>query len=215
MVDRRSSTQELPTRRLILGHFKEHDPKMANVIQKVGPLRLQRNRNYFVVLCRSIVSQQISTAAADTIYTRFQKLFEGKAPTPERVAGLNGASLRTAGLSRQKAAYLKDLSHRFLDGSIRPRQLNYMANEEVVDRLTGVHGIGRWTAEMFLIFSLNRLDILPVDDLGLRVAVQNIYGMKARPDAKRLRAIGRKWSPLETVATWYAWRSLDANIVNY
>ncbi len=215
MVGRRSSTQELPTRRRILSHFKEHDPKMASVIQKVGPLRLQRNRNYFVVLCRSIVSQQISVAAADTIFTRFHKLFDGQAPTPDRVAGLREASLRAAGLSRQKVAYLKDLSRRFLDGTIRPRQLTYLGNEEVVDRLTGVHGVGRWTAEMFLIFSLNRLDVLPVDDLGLRVAVQNIYGMKVRPDAKRLRAIGGKWSPLQTVATWYAWRSLDAKIVNY
>ena len=136
-------------------------------------------------------------------------------PTPERVAGLKDAPLRSAGLSRQKAAYLKDLSLRFLDGSIRPRQLNYLGNEEIIDRLTGVHGIGRWTAEMFLIFSLNRLDVLPVDDLGLRVAVQKVYGMKARPDAKRLRAIGKKWSPFETIATWYAWRSLNADIVNY
>ena len=215
MVDRRSSTQELPTRRQILIHFKEHDPKMASVIQKVGPLRLQRNRKYFVVLCRSIVSQQISVAAADTIFTRFKKLFDGQAPTPERVAKLQEAPLRAAGLSRQKAAYLKDLSHRFIDGTIRPRQLNYLSNEEVIDRLTLVHGVGRWTAEMFLIFSLNRIEVLPVDDLGLRVAAQNIYGMKNRPDAKRLRAIGRKWSPFETVATWYAWRSLDANIVNY
>jgi len=215
MVDRRSSSPVLPTRRRILNHFQECDPKMANVVQKVGPLRLQRNRNYFVVLCRSIVAQQISTAAADTIYSRFQKLFGGQAPTPECVARLRDASLRTAGLSRQKAAYLKDLSRRFLDGTICPRQLNYLGNEEIVDRLTGVHGIGRWTAEMFMIFSLNRLDVLPVDDLGLRVAVQNIYGMKTRPDAKRLRAIGKKWNPMETVATWYCWRSLDANIVNY
>jgi DNA-3-methyladenine glycosylase II len=215
MVDRRSSSPALPTRRLILNHFQEFDPKMANVIQKVGPLRLQRNRKYFVVLCRSIVSQQISVAAADTIFSRFQKLFDGQAPTPDRVAGLKDESLRTAGLSRQKVAYIKDLSRHFLDGAIRPRQLNYLGNEEIIDHLTQVHGIGRWTAEMFLIFSLNRLNVLPVDDLGLRVAVQNIYGMKARPDAKRLRAIGKKWSPLETVGTWYAWRSLDANIVNY
>ncbi len=215
MVDRRSPTQELPTRRRILNHFKECDPQMARVIQKVGPFRLKRNRKYFVVLCRSIVSQQISVAAADTIYIRFEKLFAGYAPTPERVAGLKDAPLRAAGLSRQKAAYLKDLSHRFLDGTIRPRQLNYLDNEEIVGRLTQVHGIGRWTAEMFMIFSLNRLDVLPVDDLGLRVAVQNIYGMNARPDAKRLRAIGKKWNPLETVATWYAWRSLNAGIVNY
>ena len=215
MVDRRSSTQELPTRRRILNHFQKCDPKMARVIQKVGPLRLQRNRKYFVVLCQSIVSQQISVAAADTIYSRFQKLFDGQAPTPERVAELKDAPLRAAGLSRQKSAYLKDLSYRFLDGTIRPRQLNYLGNEEIVDRLTEVHGIGRWTAEMFMIFSLNRLDVLPVDDLGLRAAVQNIYGMKTRPNAKRLRSIGKKWSPLETVGTWYAWRSLSADIVNY
>ena len=215
MVDRRSFSPALPTRRRILNHFKERDPKIARVIQTIGPFRLKRNRKYFVVLCRSIVSQQISTAAADTIYSRFQKLLDGQVPTPERVAGLKDAPLRAAGLSRQKAAYLKDLSHRFLDGTIRPRQLNYLDNEEIIDRLTGVHGIGRWTAEMFLIFSLNRLNVLPVDDLGLRVAVQNIYGMKARPDAKRLRAIGEQWNPLETVATWYAWRSLNADIVNY
>jgi DNA-3-methyladenine glycosylase II len=215
MADHRASTHDLPTRRRILTHFKERDPKIARVIQAIGPFRLKRNRNYFVVLCRSIVSQQISTAAAETIYIRFQKLFDGRVPTPERVAGLKDAPMRAAGLSRQKSAYLKDLSHRFLDGTVRPHQLNYLDNEEIVDRLMLVHGIGRWTAEMFMIFSLNRLDVLPVDDLGLRVAVQNIYGMKARPDAKRLRALGKKWNPLETVATWYAWRSLNADIVNY
>ena len=215
MAGRRSSQQALPTRRRLLNHFQECDPKIARVIQAIGPFRLKRNRNYFVELCRSIVSQQISVAAADTIFSRFQKLFDGYAPTPERVAGLKDAQLKAAGLSRQKAAYLKDLSFRFLDKTIRPRQLNYLGNEEIIAQLTGVHGIGRWTAEMFLIFSLNRLDILPVDDLGLRVAVQNIYQMKDRPDAKRLRAIGKKWSPFETVATWYAWRSLNADIVNY
>ena len=188
---------------------------MACLIQSLGPFLLKRNRSYFVVLCRSIVSQQISVAAADTIYSRFQKLCGSRAPTPERVAGLRDAPLKAAGLSRQKAAYLKDLSHRFLDRTIRSRQLNYLSNEEIIDRLTKVHGIGRWTAEMFLIFSLNRLDVLPVDDLGLRAAVQNIYRMKDRPDAKRLRAIGKKWSPFETVATWYAWRSLNSDIVNY
>ncbi len=215
MADRLSSVQKLPTHRRILNHFGERDPKIARVIQAIGPFRLKRNRNYFLVLCRSIVSQQISTAAAETIYSRFQKLFNGHAPTPERVAGLKDAPLRAAGLSRQKAAYLKDLSRRFLDKTIRPHQLNYLDNEEIIGQLTRVHGIGRWTAEMFLIFSLNRLDVLPVDDLGLRVAVQNIYGMKTRPDAKRLRTIGKKWSPWETVATWYAWRSLNTDIVNY
>ena len=215
MVNRRSSSHELPTRRRILTHFKERDPTMARLIQAAGPFQLKRNRNYFVVLCRSIVSQQISTRAAETIYGRFQKLCGDRPPTPQHVSGLKEASMRAAGLSRQKAAYLKDLSQHFLDGAIRPHQLIYLDNEEIIRRLTTVHGIGRWTAEMFLIFSLNRLDVLPVDDLGLRVAVQNIYGMKTRPDAKRLRAIGKKWNPLETVATWYGWRSLDPDIVNY
>ena len=215
MADRRVAPQTLPTRRRILEHFRERDPKMARVIQAVGPFGLKRNRNYFVVLCRSIVSQQISIAAADTIYARFQKLFDGKSPTPRRVAGLPENTLRAAGLSRQKASYMKDLSRRFLDGTIRTRQLNFLDNEAVIDRLTRVHGIGRWTAEMFLIFSLNRLDVLPVGDLGLLAAVQKIYGLKTRPDAKRVRAIGEKWSPYETIATWYGWRSLNADIVNY
>ena len=215
MVDRRVAPQTLPSRRRILEHFRERDPKMAQVIQAGGPFGLKRNRNYFVVVCRSIVSQQISIAAADSIYARFQKLFDGKSPTPQRVAGLPEDTLRTAGLSRQKVSYMKDLSRRFLDGTIRPRQLNTLDNEAVIDRLTRVHGIGRWTAEMFLIFSLNRLDVLPVGDLGLLVAVQNIYGLKTRPDAKRVRAIGDKWSPYETIATWYGWRSLNADIVNY
>ncbi len=215
MGDRRLSPQALPTRRRILKHFRKRDPRMARVIEQFGSFQLKRNRNYFVVLCRSIVSQQISTAAAETIYRRFQELMEGHSPTPGRVAALQDERMRAAGLSWQKASYLKDLSHRFLDGTIRPHQLNYLGNEEIIERLTRVHGVGRWTAEMFLIFSLNRLDVLPVGDLGLRVAVQNIYGMKTRPDAQRVRAIGKKWSPYETIATWYGWRSLDADIVNY
>lgn len=215
MGNLRLSPTPLPTRRILLKHFRERDPIMARVIEQIGPFELKRNRNYFVVLCRSIVSQQISVAAADTIFSRFQRLMAGSSLTPGRVAALPKEAMRTAGLSRQKIAYLNDLSARFLDRTIRPHQLNYLDNEQIVDRLTVVHGIGRWTVEMFLIFSLNRLDVLPVDDLGLRVAVQNIYGMKTRPDVQRVRAIGKKWSPYETVATWYGWRSLNADNVNY
>ena len=205
----------LPSRRRILNHFKESDPAMAAVIKQIGPLQLQRNRNYFVVLCKSIVSQQISTSAAHTIYLRFHELFQGGSPTPGRLVAMSAETLRGAGLSRQKAAYLHDLSQRFLDGSIRSRQLAYLNNEEVIDCLTQVHGIGRWTAEMFLIFSLNRMQILPAGDLGLRAAVQKIYGMNALPSLKQLHTIGQRWHPLETVATWYCWRLLDDKIVNY
>jgi len=205
----------LPSRRRILNHFNENDAVMAAVIKRIGPLQLQRNRNYFIVLCKSIVSQQISTSAAHSIYLRFHGLFQGRSPTPERLRSLSLETLRSVGLSRQKAAYLHDLSRRFLDRSIRPRQLAYLSNEEIILRLTAVHGIGRWTAEMFLIFSLNRLEVLPVGDLGLRAAVQKIYGMKAMPSPKQLHAIGQRWHPLETVATWYCWRLLDDKIVNY
>lgn len=215
MAEGPKAASHLPTRRQILKHFAERDPKIVPLIRAIGPFLLKRNRNYFVVLCRSIVSQQISTKAADTIYDRFRQLAAGRQPTPQRVIGLDDAAMRMAGLSRQKTAYLKDLSRHFIEKSIRPHQLNYLDNEDVIARLTAVHGIGRWTAEMFLIFSLNRLDILPVDDLGLQVAVQNIYGLKNRPDAKRLRTLGKKWHPYETIVTWYGWRSLNADIVNY
>lgn len=211
----RSRNHVVPTRRQILKHFDPRDPVIAAVIRKSGPLRLRRNRNYFQVLCKAIVAQQISTRVADVIYDRFDALFDGHAPTPERVAAVPADTLKSVGLSRQKTAYLHDLSARFLDKTIRPHQLNYLDNEDIIRRLTTVHGIGRWTAEMFLIFSLNRMDVLPVDDLGLRAAVQSLYGLDGLPGAKQLRALGETWHPLETVATWYAWRTLNEQIVNY
>ncbi|MGP0567212.1 MULTISPECIES: DNA-3-methyladenine glycosylase family protein [unclassified Nitrospina] len=211
----RSRNHVIPASRAILRHFDRQDPVMAAVIRQIGPMRLRRNRNYFQVLCKAIVGQQISTRVADVIYARFQALFDGKPPTPDRVAGVSVDRLRAVGLSRQKAAYLHDLSARFLDKTIRPHQLNYLENEAIIERLTAVHGIGRWTAEMFLIFSLNRMDVLPVDDLGLRAAVKTIYDLPEMPKAKQLRSLAETWHPLETVATWYAWRALDGTIINY
>ncbi|KMP10818.1 DNA-3-methyladenine glycosylase [Candidatus Nitromaritima sp. SCGC AAA799-A02] len=206
---------KLPDRKEILKHFDRNDPVMAEVIRRVGPFKLKRNKNYFVVLCKAIVAQQISTAAADTITARFQALFDGHAPTPGRVLAFSEGTLRGVGLSRQKAAYLKDLSRQFEEKKVRPHRLHYMDNEEVIRQLTGVHGIGRWTAEMFLIFSLNRLDVLPVGDLGLQLALKKLYGMRKLPTVKRMRTLGRRWHPFETVATWYSWRTQDEKIVAY
>ena len=205
----------IPSRKEILLHFDKNDAVMAQLIRKSGPIKLKRNRNYFIVLCNAIIGQQISVAAADAIAIRFNKLFNGHSPTPQGVIKLSEIDLRKAGLSKQKVAYLKDLSSHFYEKILRPHRLHHMGNDEVICQLTRVHGIGRWTAEMFLIFSLNRPDVLPVGDLGLQLALKKLYRMRQLPTVKRMRTIGRKWNPLETVGTWYAWRAQDEKIVSY
>ena len=205
----------IPSRKEILLHFDKNDAVMAQLIRKFGPIKLKRNRNYFIVLCNAIIGQQISVAAADAITIRFNKLFNGHSPTPQGVIKLPEIDLRKAGLSKQKVAYLKDLSFHFYEKILRPHRLHHMGNDEVICQLTRVHGIGRWTAEMFLIFSLNRPDVFPVGDLGLQLALKKLYRMRQLPTVKRMRTIGRKWNPLETVGTWYAWRAQDEKIVSY
>jgi DNA-3-methyladenine glycosylase II len=206
---------QAPSHREIIRHFESRDRVMAGLIRRHGPLRLKRNRRYFLVLCTAIISQQISTRAAATITARFHGLFGGQRPTPGRVLAARPEALKGVGLSRQKTAYLKDLSRHFEEKIIRPQRLRFMNNDEVVLKLTAVHGIGRWTAEMFLIFSLGRMNVLPVGDLGLQAAIQNIYRLKERPGVKELRALGEKWHPLETVGTWYAWRQQDETLIAY
>ena len=205
----------IPGRKKILLHFDEYDTVMAQVIRRAGPIKLKRNKNYYAVLCKAILAQQISVAAADAITTRFCELFNSGSPTPQEVIKLSEVKLRGVGLSRQKVSYLKDLSVHFHKKMIRPQRLHYMCNEEVIQQLTAVHGVGRWTAEMFLIFSLNRPDVLPLGDLGLQLALKKIYRMRKLPTVKRMRTLGRKWNPLETVATWYAWRIQDDKVVAY
>jgi DNA-3-methyladenine glycosylase II len=188
---------------------------ISELVREIGPFQLKKNRKYFQVLCKAIISQQISTRAAESITARFWQLFDGHAPNPEKVREMPEPTLRGAGLSRQKVAYMKDLGKHFALKTIRPHRMPYLSNEEVIEQLTGIYGIGRWTAEMFLIFSLNRMDVLPVADLGLQIAIQKLYGMKSRPTIKKIRSLGKKWHPLQTVATWYGWRKLDENIVAY
>ncbi len=198
----------IPSDQELEAHFSARDPKLVPVIHDVGPFLLKPDRNYFEVLVRAIMSQQISTRAADTIHKRFCALFPNRRPRPEPLLLLREEDMRQAGLSRQKISYLKDLAHHFHTGRVKPRRFAHLGNEEIIKVLTEVKGIGRWTAEMFLVFSLCRLDVLPVDDLGLQNAVKQIYKMRTPPDAKRLRALGKKWHPYEAVATWYAWRFL-------
>jgi DNA-3-methyladenine glycosylase II len=189
-------------------HLATADPVMRRIIARVGPCRLKRYPRYFVTLCDSIVSQQLSSRVAEVIFNRVQALYPHGRPTPQRVAATPVPRLRTAGLSGQKARYLKELARGFTGGKIRPHRFARQSNEEIIETLTAIHGIGRWTAEMFLMFSLNRLDVLPVDDLGIKKAVRQAYGLRVLPKPATIRRIGRSWHPYETIASWYLWRSL-------
>jgi DNA-3-methyladenine glycosylase II len=190
-------------------HLSRVDPVLAGVVKNVGPCGLVRRRDYFVVLCKSIFSQQISVKVAAVLFARFRDQFPGKRPTPARVVAFLEGDLdrvRQCGLSRQKAAYLRDLAQHFLDGRIPTRKLGTMPDEQVIEALVAVKGIGRWTAEMFLMFVLNRPDVLPVDDLGLREGVRELYALAARPTKAELTQLAEPWKPYRSVGTWYVWR---------
>jgi 3-methyladenine DNA glycosylase/8-oxoguanine DNA glycosylase len=161
-----------------------------------------------VALCQAIFTQQVSTAVATVLFARFRKLFRGSRPTPRGVLRLSDEQMRMAGLSRQKQSYLRDMAGRFDRGEIPVKRFPGMGDEEIVESLLPIKGVGRWTAEMFLIFVLNRPDVLPVDDLGVRKGLQALYGLAEVPRADGALAIGERWRPWRTVATWYLWRGL-------
>ncbi len=189
-------------------YLSRADPILRGLIRQVGPCRLAPRRDYFVTLCDSIISQQLSVTVAEVIFNRFAGLYPSGRPTPVAVSGTPPARLRGVGLSSQKAKYLKDLAGGFMDGRIIPRRFARQSNEAIIQALDSIHGIGRWTAEMFLIFSLNRLDVLPVNDLGIQKAIQRGYRLRALPSPAKIRAIGKPWHPYESLASWYLWQSL-------
>ena len=188
-------------------HLSRVDPVLAGIIRQVGPCNLSPRKDYFGALCQSIVSQQISTAAAKTVWERFRRLFPSRRPNPRELLTMTDEMLRAAGLSRQKAGYLRSVAEHFTGGLFPVRRLGKMSDEEIVQALIPIKGIGRWTAEMFLIFVLNRPDLLPVDDLGFCTQAQRAYAMKKYPDAKTITKLAEKWRPYRSVATWYLWRS--------
>jgi DNA-3-methyladenine glycosylase II len=187
---------------------------LRDIMAAVGPCALRPRRDHFVLLCKSIYSQQISATVAAVLFGRFRECFPRKRPTPQLTLHLLShgadAQLKGCGLSRQKKEYLIDLSKHFLSGAIPNHRLSQLSDQEVIDALTAVKGIGRWTAEMFLIFVLNRPDVLPVDDLGLQRAVKSAYRLKRWPKAKQLARLGESWRPYRTIASWYLWRAADA-----
>ncbi len=189
-------------------HLARRDPVLKQLITTVGPCRLSPSPDHFGALVRSIIAQQISTKAAASIHARLQQLLTSESVAPAGILSLSDEALRTAGLSASKARAVRDLAEKVHSGAVPLHELPELSDEEVIARLLPVRGIGRWTAEMFLIFSLGRLDVLPVDDWGLRVGVQRQYSLTEPPEKAQLRTLAEPWRPYRSIATWYFWRSL-------
>ena len=192
-------------------HLKRADDVLARVIVRVGPCRFRTRSKgtHFDALLRSIVYQQLSGKAASTILDRVLALYGGRYPRPAQLLETTDDALRGAGLSRQKLAYLRDLAAKVHTGEVPLARVGRMPDEEVVTHLTHVKGIGRWTAQMFLIFRLGRPDVLPELDLGIQNAIQRAYGLRERPAPADVLRIGETWRPHATIASWYLWRSLE------
>jgi len=187
------------------------DPILAAAIKKIGPCLMadRQRKDHLSALVGSIVSQQLSTKAAATIFGRFVALFpENHIPSADAIAAIDDLTLRGVGLSGQKVGYLRDLSARIMDGRLNLDELETLPDALVIERLVAVKGFGRWTAEMFLMFRLHRPDILPVGDLGIQNAIQRLYGMRKRPNPKRMAKLGESWKPYRSVASWYLWQTL-------
>lgn len=187
------------------------DPVLGALIRKIGPCGMADRQppDHLTALIGAIVSQQLSTKAAATIFGRFKALFpDGVITSVADISAFDDQMLRGVGLSGQKVSYLRDLSARVGDGRLVLEELDELPDEQVIERLVAVKGFGRWTAEMFLMFRLHRPDVLPVGDLGIVNAAQRLYRMRKRPDAKRLLKIGEAWRPYRSVACWYLWQSL-------
>ncbi len=192
--------------------LSRRDAALRPIIKKYGPCQLEKHTRYFDTLTGSIISQQLSVKAAATIQARFVALYpKAKRLDPALIKDTPDADLRAVGLSFQKASYIKDLAAKTHNKTLRLDRMAKMSEDEIIAMLTQVKGIGVWTVHMFLIFSLGRLNVLPVGDLGIRKGVQNLYGFDHLPDAAEIEAIAEanKWSPYSSVASWYLWRSLE------
>jgi DNA-3-methyladenine glycosylase II len=189
------------------------DPVIAGIIRTHPKVFLSRRGEAFMTLARAIVGQQISVKAAQSVWDRFAACV-GEV-TPEKVLSKDRPVLRACGLSDRKTEYIADLAQHFADGAIRVQRWPQMSDEEIIAELVEVRGIGRWTAEMFLIFNLLRPDVFPLDDLGLQKAIRISYYKQRKVSLNAMRRLGESWRPWRSVATWYLWRSLDPLPVEY
>lgn len=184
---------------------------MRALIRRCSRPRFERQGSAFFLLTKTIVYQQLSGHVAAVIFQRLLARCDGaRRLTPAAVLAVPSTDLRAAGLSERKASYVRGLAAAFADGTIRPHRLAYLADDEIRELLGQVRGVGRWTADMFLIFGLARPDVLPVDDLGIRTASQGYFGLEERPDESTLRELAEPWRPFRSVASWYLWRSLES-----
>jgi len=189
--------------------FLKKDPKFAKIIMQVGDYNVKITKNRYQSLVEAIISQQLSGSAANSIIKKFRNLYKSKFPKPRDVIKTSDSKLRTTGLSKMKIIYIKELSKKIESKELNMRKISSQTDEQVIEILTDVKGIGRWTAEMFLIFSLGRLDILPVGDLGLKKGIQSMYSLKELPEKEQIEQLAESWKPYRTVATWYLWKSLQ------
>lgn len=197
-----------------ISHIYNNDKKLATIIDAAGPCNLKPKQDYYHALLRSIVSQQLSTVVAGAITERIFSFFNYK-PLPEDIISTSDQKLRSLGLSWAKVRYIKDLSQKIIIKEMHFRGLKMMSDEEIINELTKVKGVGVWTVQMFLIFTLGRLDVLPVNDLGIRRAAKLNYGLRKLPSEERLKKLSKKngWDPYKSIASWYLWRSIDMKIV--
>lgn len=200
-----------PRHAVAVAHLRSADPTLGAWIDAAGPCGLTRSRKgtHFDAIARAIVHQQLSGKAAATIHGRLCALYGGRNPTPAQLLRTPVATLRGVGLSGRKTEYLLDLAARARDGTLPIDDLHRLDNDAVLEALTAVRGIGEWTAQMFLMFRLGRPDVLPVLDLGVQKAIQLLYRMRKLPSPERVAAVGKRWAPYRTVASWYLWRRVD------
>jgi DNA-3-methyladenine glycosylase II len=192
-------------------HLSEKDAVMAQLIAKFGNCTITPHTNYYEELISSIIGQQLSVKAASTIWKRFLELYGNKTPTPEQILNTNIEDIRAVGASYAKANYIKDLAAHILNNELDLDHIATLDNETVIHQLTAIKGIGEWSAHMFMIFSLGRLNILPWGDLGVRKSAQRLYNLQALPSKSELVAVAdeHNWNPYESIAAWYLWKNLD------
>jgi DNA-3-methyladenine glycosylase II len=194
--------------RKAITHLKKADPVLRDIIERVGAYRIEFGEPVFGSLAEAIVYQQLNGKAAFTIFNRFAALV-GEPLTAEGILKLTDAQMRSAGLSKQKTSYLRDLAERTDRGELNFANLANLTDEAVIEQLTQVRGIGVWTAHMFLMFSLRRPNVLPTGDFGVKMAIKRHYKKRKPPDPKQMEKIAKCWEPYRSVACWYLWRSLD------